>query len=925
MARDPQAALVALNRFGFGARGGSSGDFISAASDPRGFVKTDLTRPNGVLLEAPGLQSTPTLGQALFAYQFDLKQQREAATKAGTPMPAEAKLPIAQPAKSPTRGLSLDTVAINMAASPAMNEGSGGPGMSSPVEASDVSKPPPQPLNVIQKNFRAEALARLQRATIADCGFVERLVVFWSNHFCISANKGEPARMWAGSFEREAIRPHVLGRFSDMLKAVEQHPAMLFFLDNQQSLGPDSRAGQNRKRGLNENLAREILELHTLGVGGGYSQEDVTSLARIITGWTYVGREGKLGPPGSFVFHANAHQPGAQRLLGKLYDDNGVAQGEAALLDIARHPSTAKFIATKFARHFVADDPPPVLIAKLQKSFRKSDGDLKALAATLVDSDEAWRTPLAKLRSPYEFLVATGRLLTRIPEEPGRYLNGLNMLGQPLWTPAGPNGFPDSNAAWAAPEGMKLRLDISAQLSSKIADSIDPRELLDVMAGDAASPETRQTVQRAEVTAAGPGPVADVARISEEMTMDCCESRISSATTRRSLLLGGSSFAAWAYLPKFARAADGRDPRLIVVILRGALDGLATVAPIGDPDYAGLHGSIALTSDGPHAAAMLDSFFALHPSMPELARMYREKHAAVVHAVATPYRDRSHFDGQDVLESGYAGPGRVQSGWLNRALEALPRGEQVMSGLAVGPTTPLVLRGAAPTVGWSPVALPPAADDTAMRLLDLYQHRDPALAAALSQGLQLDKTAQQDEMKPKPNTNSAGAMRLVARGAAKLMAADDGPRIAALAFDGWDTHANEGGPVGRLANLLSGLDGALAEFESGLGEHWRHTVIVVATEFGRTARINGTDGTDHGTGTVALLAGGAVKGGRVISDWPGLRIANLYESRDLAPTTDLRAVLKGVLHYHLGVSERVLSETVFPDSSGVKAMKGLVG
>jgi uncharacterized protein (DUF1501 family) len=413
------------------------------------------------------------------------------------------------------------------------------------------------------------------------------------------------------------------------------------------------------------------------------------------------------------------------------------------------------------------------------------------------------------------------------------------------------------------------------------------------------------------------------------MTMNCCESRTSSAPSRRALLLGGASFAAWAYLPKFARAADGRDPRLIVVILRGALDGLATVAPVGDPDYAGLHGPIALASAGPHAAVMLDSFFALHPSMPEFARMVRENHAAVVHAVATPYRDRSHFDGQDVLESGYAGPGRVQSGWLNRALEGLPKGEQVrgervMSGLAIGPTTPLVLRGAAPTVAWAPASLPQAADDTAARLVDLYRHRDPALAAALSQGLQLDKAAQGDDMKPKPGTGAA-AMKLAARGAAKLMSADDGPRIAALAFDGWDTHANEGGPVGRLATLLSGLDGALAEFESGLGERWRDTVIVVATEFGRTARINGTDGTDHGTGTVALLAGGAVKGGRVIADWPGLKQANLFEARDLAPTTDLRAVIKGVLHDHLGLSERVLAETVFPDSAGVKATKGLVG
>ena len=338
----------------------------------------------------------------------------------------------------------------------------------------------------------------MQRAIMADCGFAERLVVFWSNHFCISANKGGLARMWAGSFEREAIRPHVLGRFADMLKAVEQHPAMLFFLDNQQSLGPDSRAGINRNRGLNENLAREILELHTLGVNGGYSQDDVTSLARIITGWTYAGRQGQLGAPGTFVFNANAHQPGAHRVMGKTYEANGVAQGEAVLADLARHPSTAKFIATKFARHFVADDPPPALVARLADVFTKTDGDLKAMSLALVDSDEAWKTPLTKIRSPYEFLMAIGRLLARIPEDPVRYLGGLNVLGQPLWSPAGPNGFPDSNAAWAAPEGMKLRLDISAQVASRLADSIDPRDLLEVIAADAASPETRRTIERAE-------------------------------------------------------------------------------------------------------------------------------------------------------------------------------------------------------------------------------------------------------------------------------------------------------------------------------------------------------------------------------------------------------------------------------------------
>jgi uncharacterized protein (DUF1800 family) len=471
MARDPQGALIALNRFGFGARGGASGDIVNAASDPRGYVKAELARPQAAILELPGLQTTQDLAQAMFAYQLEVKTARDAAAKAA-PVEAEKK-------PDPPAVMGNTTMTVQ----------------------SDAPKSPPPvalPPNVVQRTFRAEALARIQRATIVEGGFIERLVVFWSNHFCISASKGDPARMWAGSFEREAIRPHVLGRFADMVRAVEQHPAMLFFLDNQQSIGPESRAGKNQKRGLNENLAREIMELHTLGVGGGYTQADVTSLARIITGWTFAGRDGKIGPPGSFVFNANAHEPGPQQLLGQVYEDSGVTQGEVALADIARHPSTAKFIALKLAQHFVADAPPPALLARLEGVFRKTDGDLKAVALALLESNEAWQAPVAKMRTPYEYLIATGRLLARIPEDPGRYFAGLQALGQPLWTPPGPNGFPDSNAAWAVPEGMKLRLDLAAQVSARIPDSLDPRELLDVVAGEAASAETRQTIARAE-------------------------------------------------------------------------------------------------------------------------------------------------------------------------------------------------------------------------------------------------------------------------------------------------------------------------------------------------------------------------------------------------------------------------------------------
>jgi uncharacterized protein (DUF1501 family) len=399
--------------------------------------------------------------------------------------------------------------------------------------------------------------------------------------------------------------------------------------------------------------------------------------------------------------------------------------------------------------------------------------------------------------------------------------------------------------------------------------------------------------------------------------------------SRRSLLGSSAGLFAWAHLPRFAQAAAGRDPRLIVIILRGALDGLSAVGPVGDPDYVGLHGDIALRLDGAHPALPLDGFFALNPGMPIFHRLYRDGKAAIVHATATAYRERSHFDGQDVLESGFAGPGRTASGWLNRAIDSLPKGERVRprKALGVGVTAPLILRGPAPVLGWAPTNLAAAGDDLAMRLLDLYRHRDPALGHALGEGLDIEKIAARQmggDNKPRGGSDSIAGMRQAAQGAAKLMAADDGPRIAALAFDGWDTHFNEGGAAGRLAMLLSGLDGAFEEFQLGLGTNWAQTAIVAITEFGRTARVNGTVGTDHGTGTVAFLAGGAVKGGRVIADWPGLKTTQLYQNRDLMPTTDLRAVLKGLLADQFGLSAAVLGDKVFPDSAAVAPLKGLI-
>ncbi|KPL54438.1 hypothetical protein ABB55_21295 [Prosthecomicrobium hirschii] len=403
------------------------------------------------------------------------------------------------------------------------------------------------------------------------------------------------------------------------------------------------------------------------------------------------------------------------------------------------------------------------------------------------------------------------------------------------------------------------------------------------------------------------------------------------APSRRAFLAGAATLTVWPFLPRFAAAAPGgRDPRLIVVVLRGAMDGLSAVAPVGDPDYAALRGAIALGRDGPNAALGLDGFFALHPAMPTFARLYKAGKAMVVHAVASPYRERSHFDGQDVLESGLGGVGRADSGWLNRALQALPAGERIAraGGLGVGTMTPLIMRGAAPVLGWSPQVLPRASDDFAARVLDLYRHADPGLAETLERGLATDKLAAQAGMgdaKSRAGAATAEGMKLVAAGAAHLLAAADGPRLAALSFDGWDTHANEGGATGRLAQLLGGLDGAFAALETGLGPAWRDTAVLVATEFGRTAAVNGTVGTDHGTATVAFLAGGAVRGGRILADWPGLKTADLYEARDLKPTTDLRAIAKGLLADHLGLSRRVLDTAVFPDSTAVAPVADLIG
>jgi uncharacterized protein (DUF1501 family) len=388
-------------------------------------------------------------------------------------------------------------------------------------------------------------------------------------------------------------------------------------------------------------------------------------------------------------------------------------------------------------------------------------------------------------------------------------------------------------------------------------------------------------------------------------------------------------------------AAQGaaRSPRFVLVILRGALDGMAAVPPYGDRDYVALRGQFALHAPGTAGGVLpLDGFFGLHPSLGFLQQCYAARELTVLHALASPYRERSHFDGQDVLENGSARPHALQSGWLNRALAQLPAPQPREAGVALGQNLPLVMRGPAAVTSWSPSRLSALDDDTLARLGDLYAG-DSLLSARLADALAANVIAAGDGANdmmgaaPKSGPAAAGVARPAANNAryaevvhaaAGFLRQENGPRVAVFDTTGWDTHANEGGAEGQLAGRLSVLDGALATLRQELGETWRDTAVLLVTEFGRTAAINGTRGTDHGTATVGLLVGGAVAGGRVIANWPGLSARALYQGRDLAPTLDLRSVLKGVLAEHLQVAPRALEQVVFPDSGGAAPLRGLM-
>lgn len=361
----------------------------------------------------------------------------------------------------------------------------------------------------ISSQYQTQATRRYQLAAATDAPFRERLVHFWTNHFAVSADK-QAVTPLVGTLEEEAIRPHVTGRFLDMLLAVEKHPAMILYLDNQASMGDNSRAARavarrGRDLGLNENLAREILELHTLGVDGGYSQEDVTTFAKVLTGWTVEGRpdSAAAGTAGEFLFRPNAHEPGAKTILGKRYAADGVGEGEAVLADLAMHPATAHFLAEKLARHFVADEPPVELVDELARAYLNQGGELKAVYAVLVGARTAWAEPLAKYKTPQDFLISTYRAFDQQPDNPERMIAFLQILGQRPYTPGSPAGWPDTMAHWDGGDALIKRIEWAAAIGRQSRDRARPVQLGEAILGPVFNDHTRTVVSRAESVAQG--------------------------------------------------------------------------------------------------------------------------------------------------------------------------------------------------------------------------------------------------------------------------------------------------------------------------------------------------------------------------------------------------------------------------------------
>jgi uncharacterized protein (DUF1800 family) len=486
-------ALLALNRFGLGPRTGS---IAAISADPRGALLAELERTP--LLAAAS--SLPSSGQALrVVAEFNDKQQakiraaKRAQDQAKQDQAKKDKAKQDQAKQEQAKQQMADAGASAMAAPNAATMAAAPPEKAADdaeAKAAAAADAVPHPR---EKIYLDEAKARTEAALSAEIGFTERLVWFWSNHFCVSA---DVIRSMAGAYEREAIRPHVLGRFTDLVLAAEGHPAMLYYLDNLGSMGANSIAGLNRARGLNENMAREVMELHTLGARSGYSQADVTSFANILTGWSWLPPADNPDHGGEFSFNPRLHEPGAQTVLGKSYEDEGVEQGRAALRDFAAHPATAHHLAEKLARHFIADQPPPELVARMGQVFLDTSGDLKEVAKTMVTAPEAWAVPPAKLKRPSEWVVGIVRAAGITEVDPRRFTGGQALLGEGLWRPPAPKGFADDEASWI--DGVGRRLDIANNFAEREAGRLDPDDVIETVLQGCVSTDVRQAVGRAE-------------------------------------------------------------------------------------------------------------------------------------------------------------------------------------------------------------------------------------------------------------------------------------------------------------------------------------------------------------------------------------------------------------------------------------------
>ena len=448
---------IAANRFGLGAR---PGEMAQIRSQPRDWLRAQLSGAPPLVTGAELHSSAETLARGL-----DVRRQLRAAKRAAAESSATA-----------------DSAEQANAVAALMKVG-----------------------QVYRPIYVSEASARFRQGVSTDRPFVERLTYFWTNHFAVSIDKNLVLGI-AGSLEREAIRPNVLGRFSDMLLAVERHPAMLLYLDNHMSVGPHSQAARllerrngGRRVGINENLARETLELHTLGVGGGYSQADVTTFAEVITGWSIGGEAGRFprGEPGEFMFRPELHEPGAKVVLGKRYADTGYDQGVAVLRDLAAKEATARFIATKLARHFIADDPSPHAVQRIANAFLSSDGHLPTVYRALIESPEAWTQLLAKYKTPNDYIVSTFRGLA-LPVDAGRSpLAPFEVMGQRTYSPGSPAGWPDRSADWDGASALIKRIEWADAVGQRVGSRLDAVELAPQLLGDNLKPATQTAIARA--------------------------------------------------------------------------------------------------------------------------------------------------------------------------------------------------------------------------------------------------------------------------------------------------------------------------------------------------------------------------------------------------------------------------------------------